>query len=220
MPYFSGLSPITLDKTNGRVGIGVIPTAALHISNAATESWSRVSIAGTTSNVVGIGLSPTLAAASTCYGILSEPIFSPTGNITTANAYLIVNNLNSASANVTNQRGFSIALRSNAGYTGTLTSGAAVYIDTPTYSGSVPANLYGLYIAAQAGGTSANYAIYTNLGLVRFGDQVQMAAGTTAGASVRMPHGVAPTTPVDGDMWTTTAGLFVRINGATVGPLS
>lgn len=45
-------------------------------------------------------------------------------------------------------------------------------------------------------------------------------ASTASLASVRLPHGTAPTSPVDGDMWTTTGGLFVRINGATVGPLS
>lgn len=46
------------------------------------------------------------------------------------------------------------------------------------------------------------------------------SAGTTGVSSLRIPHGEAPSSPVDGDMWTTTAGLFVRINGATVGPLS
>lgn len=44
--------------------------------------------------------------------------------------------------------------------------------------------------------------------------------GTTALSSLRIPHGAAPTSPVNGDMWTTTAGLYVRINGSTVGPLS
>lgn len=45
-------------------------------------------------------------------------------------------------------------------------------------------------------------------------------ASTTAQASLKLPHGTAPTSPVDGEMWTTSAGLFVRVNGATVGPLS
>lgn len=45
------------------------------------------------------------------------------------------------------------------------------------------------------------------------------AASALSGASFNAPHGVAPTTPTDGDVWTTTAGIFVRINGATVGPL-
>ena len=46
------------------------------------------------------------------------------------------------------------------------------------------------------------------------------SASTTARATLRVPHGTAPTAPVNGDIWTTTAGLFVRINGATVGPLT
>jgi hypothetical protein len=45
-------------------------------------------------------------------------------------------------------------------------------------------------------------------------------AATTSIPSIRLPHGAAPSSPTDGDMWTTTAGLYVRINGATVGPLS
>ena len=53
-----------------------------------------------------------------------------------------------------------------------------------------------------------------------FAGAVTIPAATTARAPMRIPHGTAPTSPVDGDMWTTTAGLFIRINGATVGPLS
>ena len=49
---------------------------------------------------------------------------------------------------------------------------------------------------------------------------VNLPAATTALSSLRVAHGTAPTSPVDGDIWTTTAGLYVRINGATVGPLS
>ena len=44
------------------------------------------------------------------------------------------------------------------------------------------------------------------------------AAGASS-ASLRLPHGSAPNSPTNGDMWTTASGLFVRINGATVGPL-
>lgn len=49
---------------------------------------------------------------------------------------------------------------------------------------------------------------------------VHAAASTTTRASFCAPHGTAPTSPVNGDMWTTTAGLFVQINGSTIGPLS
>lgn len=45
----------------------------------------------------------------------------------------------------------------------------------------------------------------------------RLAAGAsqTQGAGLSVPHGAAPTTPVDGDVWTTTGGLFVRVNGVT-----
>lgn len=47
------------------------------------------------------------------------------------------------------------------------------------------------------------------------------AASATGGAGFRLPHGAAPTSPVNGDVWTTSAGgMYVRINGVTVGPLA
>lgn len=60
----------------------------------------------------------------------------------------------------------------------------------------------------------AGAAISTSAGFV-------FPVGTTSVASLRIPHGAAPSAPVNGDMWTTSAGgLFVRINGVTVGPLT
>lgn len=50
--------------------------------------------------------------------------------------------------------------------------------------------------------------------------KLTLIATTASAASINLPHGTAPSSPVDGDMWTTTAGLFVRINGSTVGPLT
>jgi hypothetical protein len=46
------------------------------------------------------------------------------------------------------------------------------------------------------------------------------AASATGGAGFRLPHGAAPTSPTNGDVWTTTAGMYARINGATVGPFA
>lgn len=40
-------------------------------------------------------------------------------------------------------------------------------------------------------------------------------ASALANAGLRLPHGIAPTAPLDGDVWTTTLGLLVRINGVT-----
>ncbi len=40
--------------------------------------------------------------------------------------------------------------------------------------------------------------------------------GTTARAPLHLPEGVAPSSPVNGNIWTTSGGLFVRINGVTL----
>lgn len=45
------------------------------------------------------------------------------------------------------------------------------------------------------------------------------AASALAGAGVNLPPGVAPSAPNNGDIWTTSAGLFARVNGSTVGPM-
>lgn len=76
--------------------------------------------------------------------------------------------------------------------------------------------------AASATGfpTVISGSVATFGGTATFAGLVTTVASATGGAGVRVPHGAAPSAPVDGDMWTTTAGLFVRINGVTVGPLS
>lgn len=52
-----------------------------------------------------------------------------------------------------------------------------------------------------------------------FTGTVVLPAATASIAPLRIPHGIAPTAPTNGDIWTTTAGIFARINGSTVGPL-
>jgi hypothetical protein len=51
-----------------------------------------------------------------------------------------------------------------------------------------------------------------------FTGTVILPTSATGGASARIPHGTAPSSPTNGDIWTTTTGLFARINGGTVGP--
>ena len=43
----------------------------------------------------------------------------------------------------------------------------------------------------------------------------EFPGSTAEQASLTVPHGVAPTTPVNGDIWTTTSSLYIRINGVT-----
>lgn len=70
---------------------------------------------------------------------------------------------------------------------------------------------------ASSGGQLTERLFIDNAGIV-VTVPVVTAASTTAAASLRVPHGAAPTTPINGDMWTTTAGLYAQINGTTVGP--
>ena len=70
------------------------------------------------------------------------------------------------------------------------------------------------------GSNGGNPTIGTSAGNLALSSAIVLPASTTSVASANLPHGSAPTAPVDGDMWTTTAGLYVRINGSTVGPLS
>lgn len=108
---------------------------------------------------------------------------------------------------ITNNFGFRVTSftlgTNNYGFKGELTSGA---------------NNWNLNMS----GTAQNFLQgVTGIGIAASSTtQLALAAGTTAVSSLRVPHGSAPTSPVNGDMWTTTSGLFVRINGATVGPLT
>ena len=50
---------------------------------------------------------------------------------------------------------------------------------------------------------------------IAFARNVVLQAASTSLQSIVIPHGAAPSTPTDGSTWTTTAGLFIRINGVT-----
>lgn len=52
-----------------------------------------------------------------------------------------------------------------------------------------------------------------------FTGKVNFFASTTGTAGMNCGVGATPTTPVNGDIWCTSAGMFVQINGGTVGPL-
>lgn len=56
------------------------------------------------------------------------------------------------------------------------------------------------------------------LSISALGTIVGIVSGTAA-APLNLGHGSAPTVPNNGDVWTTTAGIYVRINGTTIGPL-
>jgi hypothetical protein len=68
-----------------------------------------------------------------------------------------------------------------------------------------------------ASGTVFNYLPLTGGTLT---GELNTVASSTTNAGLNLPHGAAPTTPVNGDIWTTTTGIYSRINGLTIGPLT
>lgn len=56
----------------------------------------------------------------------------------------------------------------------------------------------------------------TTYSFINASGKVNTIASASANAGFSIAHGVAPTSPVNGDIWTTTAGIFVRLNGATI----
>ena len=56
-------------------------------------------------------------------------------------------------------------------------------------------------------------AVNINLGAKTF-----FGTSSSSNATVNIAHGTAPSSPVDGDFWSTTTGFYGRVNGTTVGP--
>ena len=63
--------------------------------------------------------------------------------------------------------------------------------------------------------TSASLSGYALLSGATFTGLVSTVASTTTTAGLRIPHGTAPTSPVNGDIWTTTGNIQWRRNGGT-----
>jgi hypothetical protein len=53
-----------------------------------------------------------------------------------------------------------------------------------------------------------------------FTGEVVTAPSTASNAGLNIPPGTAPTSPVNGDIWSTANGFYYRVNGTTVGPIS
>lgn len=128
------------------------------------------------------------------------------GSVTVTNAYDFLSNPTYT---------FSVAV------TTVVTNSYGLYLTTPTVTGGgtlTITNRYGVY---QEDTAAQNFfAGYTGLGVAATtGTALSLPVSVSARSSLRIPHGSAPTTNLaNGDIWTTTAGLFARINGATVGP--
>lgn len=55
-----------------------------------------------------------------------------------------------------------------------------------------------------------------NAGQTTFYNSIIAPAATTSIPSIRIPHGTAPSSPTNGDIWTTTTSFMARLNGTSV----
>ena len=106
------------------------------------------------------------------------------------------------------------------GSTGAITGIAT--IASPTFTGTpaaptASAGTSTTQLATTAFVTTADN-LKASLSGATFTGSIIAPAATTSISSIRLPHGTAPTSPTNGDVWTTTAGLFARVNNGTVGP--
>lgn len=83
---------------------------------------------------------------------------------------------------------------------------------------SVNTNVNGATFNVLLGGGANELVISTSS--ITAGQTLNTVASTTSVAGLNVPAGTAPSSPVNGDVWTTTAGMFARINGSTVGPFA
>ncbi len=100
---------------------------------------------------------------------------------------------------------------------------------TTTDGGAYPQTILGTFSNAAAASNcwnignwnlSSTVTVLTTCGdkSTSFAGIAKTIASTTAGAGLNIPPGVAPTSPNNGDCWTTSLGLYCQIAGSTVGP--
>jgi hypothetical protein len=141
---------------------------------------------------------------SSYIGVISIPTTEAAAfTLTSVTHFYAYQNTIGAGSSITSQTGFRAdatmaGAGTNIGFSGLLNAAA---------------NSYNIWM----GGTAQNYlAGELGIGTTPISNtQLRLAAGTTSKSSARIPHGVAPTTPVNGDVWTTDQGVFARVNGST-----
>jgi hypothetical protein len=190
---------VTTATTNyGNLGInssGFTGTGSLNLPKA-------VYLTGTTGDLV-LGTTTSNAIRFVINSGASDAATISTAGLLTANSFA------SSSAALTGGSVNSTPIGATTASTGAFTTLSA--------SSTVSGTGFSTYLASPPaiGGTAAAAGSFTTLGATGL---VTTAASTTSNAGIRLPHGAAPTSPTNGDLWTTTTGLFARINGATVGP--
>jgi len=100
---------------------------------------------------------------------------------------------------------------------GTTPAGGA--FSTLSASSTVSGAGFSTYLASPPaiGGSSPAAGHFTTLSAT---GETTTAASAAGSSGLTITPGTAPASPVNGDIWTTSSGIYVQINGSTVGPLA
>lgn len=224
----------TGDQTDvtGNAGTATRLLTARAINGVAFDGTSNITIGCALGNVTGLGTGVAAALAintGTTGGVVT------TGSNATFNSIAISGNISAATWGTNGLRIQGVA----ATLTDTSAAGTVAAAYTNAFGGNTiaatNARTFTTYITAffrePVAGTNVTIGTRFALGAesARLGStsfttidttgKLTTPASTTTNAGLSIPHGTAPTSPVNGDVWSTTAGLFARINGSTVGPL-
>jgi hypothetical protein len=191
LTYNSGTGALTVD-INHHTGSGTYASWVVNVGGvvpATSVTWG--SITGTLGDQTDLStaLNAKLASAdaATTYAPIASPTF--TGTVTIPSGASISGFAPLASPALTGN----VTIASNS-------TGAALFIEQ-----AGTGNILTLHDQA----TDTNFVAIDQNG------KVNTVASVTAHAGFNVPHGTAPTSPVNGDIWTTTTDLQVRLNGTT-----
>lgn len=163
-------------------------------------------------------------------GVIGKPLLAPNGTATAPGISFANDSDTGFSITGTNSITFSAGgtnkFTMNSGGI-SMSSGATITLDDGTLGGPglsfISETDTGIYrpganrMGLVVGGTNILDLSEGSLTVTIASQYVFITSASVAGRSgFRLPHGTAPTSPVNGDLWTTTVGVFARINGATV----
>ena len=211
---FSATGTATLPTIDYTTGVALQYGGATKLATTTTGvTVTGTAVIATINNATGVALQyggatklATTTTGATLTGTLDATTINNAAGVVLQYGGSTRISATSAGASVTGTLGVSGAFTasSTASITSTLTvptinnaTGVAIQ-----YNGSTT-------LATVSGGASVT-------GTLAVSGKLTTAASAVGGAGLNLPHGTAPTSPVNGDIWTTTSGLSARINGATV----
>ena len=184
-------------------------------SGGASGSTTNINIGNvTTAMSMGIGASPTTTG-------LTKSIFIGTGGAAGSTTTITIGATAGTSQTTVNGTLNVNTVAGNAIFTGvTLTFGNSTGTSTvnlasgATLSGSTKTINIGS--SGVSGSTTLISIGSSNGSTTQIFGMLTTATSTTTTAGFRIPQGTAPTTPTNGDIWTTSSGMSLRRNGVTV----